>query len=108
MKKYIDDLIFNYENDEELDGTPLNNILPEEIKIILYDYIRQQNVIDRLSRKIQTQKQRIRKLMNEDWINKSRIRWFIYRENKLQMIEQMFKSGSVDLSELDKLVRGTK
>lgn len=28
------------------------------------------------------------------------------RENKLQLIEQMFKNGSVDLEELSKLVRG--
>lgn len=28
------------------------------------------------------------------------------RENKLQMIEQMFKSGTVDLNELAELVKG--
>ncbi len=32
--------------------------------------------------------------------------FLIERENKLLMIEQMFKSGSVDLSELAALVEG--
>ena len=32
--------------------------------------------------------------------------FLIKRENKLQMIEQMFKSGTVDLSELAALVEG--
>lgn len=32
----------------------------------------------------------------------------VERENKLKMIEEMFKNGVVDLRELDKLVRGTK
>lgn len=35
-------------------------------------------------------------------------KFLMKRENKLQLIEQMFKSGSVDLEELSNLVRSDK
>ena len=88
----------------------------------------QKKVIDRLSRKIQklTKKNRINEGWKEHYKNlcclsyggvrytrtidklEAENRFLKKRENKLQMIEQMFKNGVVDLRELDKLVRGTK
>jgi hypothetical protein len=41
---------------------------------------------------------------NKTIIDTDYYNFLIERENKLQMIEQMFKSGSVDLSELAALV----
>lgn len=35
-----------------------------------------------------------------------KIEFLTKRDNKLQQIEQMFKNGQVDLSELSKLVKG--
>lgn len=73
----------------------------------------QKKVIDRLSRKIQrlnktlgiisysldTSHERSERLLSQNI-------FLIKRENKLQQIEQIFKSGTVDLGELTKLVRG--
>jgi hypothetical protein len=41
---------------------------------------------------------------NKTTIDTEYYNFLIERENKLQMIEQMFKSGSVDLSDLAALV----
>lgn len=61
-------------------------------------------VIDRLSRKIQKQKKIISIISNSNYILEQKYRFLMHRENKLQQIEQMFKSGTVDLKELTKLV----
>lgn len=37
---------------------------------------------------------------------RNQIEFLSKRDNKLQQIEQMFKNGQVDLSELSKLVKG--
>lgn len=37
---------------------------------------------------------------------RNQIEFLTKRDNKLQQIEQMFKNGQVDLSELSKLVKG--
>lgn len=50
---------------------------------------------------IEKQNEEIEKLQKQiDFLRK--------RENKLQTIEQMFKSGTVDLEELQKIVEGKK
>ncbi len=57
--------------------------------------------IHKLEEKIHNQDLLIGSLQQEnDFLRK--------RENKLQMIEQMFKNEPVDLSELTKLVKGDK
>jgi len=83
-----------------------------------YENNRKQKVIDRLSRKIQKLKGKKRRIdgafivANEYLIKYHELKrendFLRNRENKLQMIEQMFKNEFVDLRELTKLVRGTK
>lgn len=51
------------------------------------------------------QKEIINKLEEENTRMKLEIEFLTKRENKLQEIEQMFRSGTVDLSELEWLVR---
>lgn len=101
----------------------IENIMEEKI----YTFAEhQKKVIDRLSRKIQklTKKNRINERWKEHYknlcclsyggvrytrtIDKLEVenRFLRKRENKLQMIEQMFKNEFVDLRELTKLVRG--
>ena len=52
------------------------------------------------------QKEMINKLEEENTRMKLEIEFLTKRENKLQEIEQMFRSGTVDLSELEMLIRG--
>ena len=51
------------------------------------------------------QKEIINKLEEENTRMKLEIEFLTKRENKLQEIEQMFRSGTVDLSELEILIR---
>lgn len=74
----------------------------------------QKKVIDRLSRKIQKLKRQVKHYrfsyliannhLTRNYITKRENDFLRKRENKLQLIEQMFKSGSVDLEELRKNV----
>ena len=52
------------------------------------------------------QKEMINKLEEENTRMKLEIEFLTKRENKLQEIEQMFRSVTVDLSELEMLIRG--
>ena len=51
------------------------------------------------------QKEIINKLEEENTRMKLEIEFLTKRENKLQEIEQVFRSGTVDLSELEMLIR---
>lgn len=106
------DKIIKYEFE---DGTVVNISLQAMLRMnkTLEENKHQKKVIDRLSRKIQrlnktlgiisysldTSHERSERLLSQNI-------FLMKRENKLQQIEQMFKSGTVDLGELTKLVRG--
>lgn len=47
-------------------------------------------------------------LMDKFSMYQERIEFLRKRENKLQLIEQMFKSGTIDLKELSNLVKGSE
>lgn len=86
----------------------------KELNKIFEEKEHQKKVIDRLSRKIQHLKGKKRiidgayivanKYLNRYYTVKRENDFLRERENKLQLIEQMFKSGTVDLKELNKIV----
>lgn len=47
--------------------------------------------------------EKIQRIKREEYVQ-GKEDWFIWRESKLQQIEQMFKNGNVDINELTKLV----
>ena len=81
--------------------------LQEQLKDFTYSNDFLEKILDLLSEEYKNGLQQGLFDKNMDMLNMmEELNFLRERENKLQMIEQMFKNEPVDLTELDKLVKG--